>query len=241
MVAFGHRALSGLIAPRAHNDNAVAWILLSATVALMAFYYFGRADVIGVTGAGRDWSPMTMRPVAPVYHYLISGVLLGVIPITVARLVTGRPFRELGLGIGRWREGLVWLLIGIPVAIFAGRIGAANETMRAVYPLARGAIVDQFALYAGLQFLYYGAWEVLFRGALLFGLAQRIGPRAANAVQTMCSVLAHFGRALNETAAALPAGLLFGWIGLRLRSVWYVAVMHWTVGISMDWHILAGS
>ncbi len=82
---------------------------------------------------------------------------------------------------------------------------------------------------------------MLFRGVLLFGLEDRLGRSSANGVQTVCSVLAHFGRAVNETAAALPAGLVFGWIGLRLRSVWYVALIHWTVGISMDWHIVTAA
>jgi hypothetical protein len=31
---------------------------------------------------------------------------------------------------------------------------------------------------------------------------------------------------------------VFGWLGLRLGSVWYVAVIHWVVGVSMDWFIL---
>jgi len=60
-------------------------------------------------------------------------------------------------------------------------------------------------------------------------------------VQTALSVTAHFGRALNETFAALPAGLLFGWVDLRLRSIWYVAIVHWLIGMSMDAFIIFGA
>lgn len=67
----------------------------------------------------------------------------------------------------------------------------------------------------------------------------RLGDGGANVLQTAVSVTAHFGRALNETFAALPAGLLFGWLGLRIGSLWYVAILHWLVGVSMDWFILA--
>ena len=40
------------------------------------------------------------------------------------------------------------------------------------------------------------------------------------------------------SALALPAGLLFGWLSLRLGSIWFVAVIHWLTGVSMDWWIL---
>lgn len=97
---------------------------------------------------------------------------------------------------------------------------------------------DRFVSYALLQFLYYGAWEVLFRGVVLFGLRDRLGEGVANALQTALSVLAHFGRPITETFAAAPAGLLLGWIDLRLGSIWYVAVVHWLVGVSVDWFLI---
>lgn len=75
---------------------------------------------------------------------------------------------------------------------------------------------------------------------LLFGLKGRIGAGPANALQTALSVVAHFGRPLTETFAAVPAGLLFGWVGLRVRSIWYIAIIHWLVGVSLDWFILTG-
>jgi membrane protease YdiL (CAAX protease family) len=51
---------------------------------------------------------------------------------------------------------------------------------------------------------------------------------------------AHFGRAIGETFAALPAGFVFGWVTLRVRSIWYIALIHWTVGVSLDWFMVSG-
>ena len=73
---------------------------------------------------------------------------------------------------------------------------------------------------------------------LLFGLRRQIGDATANLTQTALSVLAHFGRPLPETLAAIPAGLVFGAIDLRVGSVWYLALVHWIVGVSVDWWIL---
>jgi membrane protease YdiL (CAAX protease family) len=175
-----------------------------------------------------------------VLHYSAAALLLGVLPVFAARLITGCSLADLGLGLGDWRGGLRWLAIGVPLAILAGMIGSAAAPMRAVYPLDTSVTSDlsRFAPYAAVQFLYYGAWEVFFRGVLLFGLRDRIGTQPANLTQTTISVTAHFGRALSETFAAAPAGLLFGWLSLRLRSIWYIAIIHWIVGVSCDWFIL---
>jgi membrane protease YdiL (CAAX protease family) len=223
------------IALRPRRLRGAELMILISVLALMAFYYLTRADTIGVHSPSRGWSPMTAPPLPSALHFVAAALLLGVIPALLARRVTGRSLGELGLGLGRWRQGLALLAVGIPAGILAGKIGAESPAMRAVYPL--GPFTGGFALYGILQLLYFGAWEVLFRGVLLFGLKDRVGDGVANALQTALSVTAHFGRALNETFAAFPAGLVFGWVGLRLRSVWYVAVIHWVVGVSLDWFI----
>jgi membrane protease YdiL (CAAX protease family) len=215
-------------------------LFLVATVVLFAFFYLARADGIGTTATG-GWFRVTAPPLSPNLHYVASAILLAVVPVAAARWLFGIRLRDLGLGLGRWREGLVWLAIGIPVALLAGRIAAGDPAMRAVYPLDPSVTPEAaiFIPHAVRNFLYYGAWEVLFRGVLLFGLVGRIGDGPANAAQTGLSVTAHFGRVMTETFSAIPAGLAFGWIDLRVRSVWYVAVIHWVVGTSMDWFIVA--
>lgn len=230
------------IGGRPASARGAEWLPIVATFALVAFYYLLRVDAIGVFAPSRGWHTLTARPLPPWLHYLGSALVLGVVPVALARRLTGLSLRELGLGIGDWRLGLRWLVVGVPLAIVAGKIGAAAPAMQAVYPLDSGvaATPAHFLPYALLTFCYYGAWEALFRGVLLFGLRRRIGTGPANAMQTAVSVTAHFGRALNETFAALPAGLAFGWVTGRIGSIWYVAVIHWTVAVSVDWFILTG-
>jgi membrane protease YdiL (CAAX protease family) len=216
------------------------WLLVVGTLALFIFYYLIRADTVGVFTPARGWHPLTSRALPPLLHYASAALVLGVMPVFAAHLISGAGLRQLGLGLGDWQAGSRWLAVGVPLAVLAGRVGANATPVRAVYPLDTDVTADlaSFAPYAMLQFLYYGAWEVLFRGVLLSGLKERIGAGPANLVQTALSVTAHFGRASNETFAALPAGLLFGCVTLRVRSVWYIAIIHWLVGVSCDWFIL---
>jgi membrane protease YdiL (CAAX protease family) len=215
-------------------------LLVTCTACLVAFYYLARADAIGVFTPVRGWTQLTYGPLGPAEHLAAAAVLLAVLPVLAARRLTGLTWREMGLGVGEWREGLRWLLLGIPLAVAAGWLGSRSPAIRAVYPLDPTLTPDLagFAPYALVQLLYIGAWEVLFRGVLLFGLRGQTGAGTANAVQTGLSVAAHFGRALEETGAALVAGPLFGWIALRTQSVWYLAIVHWVVGVSQDWFIV---
>ena len=219
-----------------------AALLLVATGVLLVFYYAARPDVIGVLAAGRPWTTMA-GPARPLWLHLAGAVvLLAGLPILLATRGLGLRLGECGLGLGRIGVGLRWLAAGLPLAVLAGWVGAQSPAMRAVYPLDPTVSLAAlpFGVYALAQFLYFGAWEVLFRGVLLHGLTKHVGFGAANALQTALSVTAHFGRAINEAAAALPGGLLFGWLARRTGSIWYVAILHWAMALSMEWFIRRG-
>lgn len=221
----------------AASPRAATGLILAAVAALVAFYYLARADTLGVLREGQ-WRVMTLPPLAPARHFALSALLLGVLPVVAARSVLRLRPPELGLGAGRWRAGLLVFAAALPLALLAGWIGAGSPPIRAVYPLDPGLTLGRLPGHALEQGLYFLSWEVLFRGVLLFGLAPRLGSGTANALQTALSVLAHLGRPLEETFAAIPAGYLFGAVDLRLGSIWYVAALHWIEGAALDLFIL---
>ncbi|HXF96018.1 MAG TPA: CPBP family intramembrane glutamic endopeptidase [Gemmatimonadales bacterium] len=225
---------------RDRGASAPSFLVLLCTACLVGVYYALRADVIGVYSPSRGWVPMTYPPLDVARHCMAAVLVLGIAPVAAARLSTGFSLGELGLGLGRGREGARWLAVGLPLAVLAGWVGSHSAALRAVYPLDAGLDADpgRFLPYALVQLGYFASWEVLFRGVLLFALRPRTGAGLANALQTALSVTAHFGRALDETGAALGAGVVFGWVAMRTGSVWYGAVIHWVVGVSQDWFVV---
>lgn len=223
----------------ARARDPLALLLPLAGLVLFVFYYGARADAVGALLPSGVVYRVTGPPLPVPLHYAASAVLLGWIPLAAARRLTGRSLGDLGLGVGRPRPGLLWLALGVPLAALAGWVAAGSAAMQAVYPLRPDLTPGTgFLLHSAASLLYYAAWEVLFRGVLLLGLEERLGGSGANALQTVLSVLAHFGRPATETFAALPAGLVFGSIALRTRSVWYGFLIHATAAVSTDWFLV---
>jgi hypothetical protein len=128
-----------------------------------------------------------------------------------------------------------------------------------------GPFIGHFAAYF---FLYYVPWEFFFRGFLLFpfalaaekafaaanatasdaqiaGIAADRGPEAGGAViaaavllQTIPSTLLHFGHPLTELASAVAAGLIFGILAWRTRSIVPGLLLHASIGLGTDLFIV---
>jgi membrane protease YdiL (CAAX protease family) len=146
----------------------------------------------------------------------------------------------MGLGLGDYRLSLKLLAVGAPLAVVAGYLGSRIPAMAAVYPLGGplGPNATALAAHAGKYLLYYFGFEFLFRGFLLMGIKDAFGPRGANLVQACLATAFHLGKPAAEVIAAFPASLLFGWTTLRTRGIWCAVVVHWIVGVSLDWFLV---
>ena len=173
--------------------------------------------------------------------FVLSFLLLGAIPAMVAKPLLGKTPRDLGLGLGDSKVGLTWVAIGLPVAVIAGFVGTGSPTVAAAYPLGQGLTRTTlvFLPYVIGYGIYYLGFEYLYRGYLLLGLSSRIGGLQANLLQATLATAAHIGKPPVELISAFPASLAFGWLTLRTKSIWYALVIHWAVGVCLDWLLLS--
>jgi membrane protease YdiL (CAAX protease family) len=193
-------------------------------------------------------------------RFALSFLLLGVAPAIMALAFREKPS---GLGLSAkaplLRKPWFWLLL--PVAIAIGASGAASTDLGSFYPYSRdligrvrdagiGPFIGHFAAYF---FLYYVPWEFFFRGFLLFpfalaaeslmagkadGEARGMVLAAAVLFQTIPSTLLHFGHPLSELASAAAAGILFGLLAWKTRSILPGLILHAAVGLGTDGFIV---
>ena len=172
------------------------------------------------------------------YQFASAFLLFLVMPAVLLKFAAKEKLTDLGLGLGNIKYGSWVVVLGvILLAVPAGLTSGGMPGFAQEYPMAKISVVsfERFIVYQlcyGL--LYYAAWESFFRGFLQFGLSKHIGDIGAILVQTSASTLLHIGKPINEVWAALLAGLLFGAVVLRTRSVWPLVVVHWVLGILTD-------
>jgi membrane protease YdiL (CAAX protease family) len=162
------------------------------------------------------------------------------VPLTAVFALAPNPIAllySLGLRSGRWKLGLLLVLIAIPIALIAGAIGARDPEMQRFYPFSKKALSGgkMFLAYeAGYFLFYYTAWEFVFRGVLFFPLAATAGLLPALAVSTIASMLFHVGHPDTEIVAALAAGFIFGFIAWETGSFLYLILIHASIGLATD-------
>jgi membrane protease YdiL (CAAX protease family) len=169
------------------------------------------------------------------YPLLNDLLLYLVTPLLIIVFLLRRNPADYGLRLGRWREGLAWTAGGIVLMVGVAWLFVQLPAFRPYYTLyfaVRNPGGDPLTgiILSGVQMF---AWEFLFRGFLLFALADLFGPYAIW-IQMVPFAMAHFGKPEWETYTSIPGGLLSGWIAYRVGSFYPSWLIHWALPIVMS-------
>jgi membrane protease YdiL (CAAX protease family) len=226
------------------SDKHFYVLLLSAPVLLTLYRYFGEAKEI------EKYFPSLLlwndgEVFAVVLQFITFFLLAFLIPLLYTKLIWKRPLNYFGLQAGDFRWGFLFVLITVPLLVLPiSYAGSLQADVRAEYPLAKLLLNrhDMIPLYEiSYVLFYYIAWEFYFRGFLLFGLAEKFGGVNAILIQTISSCLVHIGKPESEIIASIPAGIIFGIVAMRTKSIWYVFIVHAAIGIFTDLFIVFNS
>ena len=176
---------------------------------------------------------------AAVYQFAACFVLLGLIPALIVKFLFRENLRDYGVQVGNRLLTFRSFLISAPIWILLGYAASHSAACRAYYPIDpnSGASAEAFLFHALTYLLFYLGWEFHFRGYLQLGLRDSLGATNALLVQTMASGLLHFGRPPSEVFASLGAGVLWGLLVYRTNSLLPVLLMHYLLGLSLDYFI----
>jgi membrane protease YdiL (CAAX protease family) len=231
--AMSKRCSGGLTLRRQEREPCV--ILLLVPILLMIWVYYGKQ-------AGFDRiAPLVSKSAngdvyRTAYEYLAAFGLMFAIPALIAKGVFGRRLRDLGVCLGDTTHGFRFVVLALPAFVLVAYLASRDAAVQAEYPLAKGAMLHLpwFLALEAFYLVYYVGWEFLFRGFLLFGLEEEYGAVLAILVQTIPSTIVHIGKPASEAFGAIAAGLLFGYLAIRTRSILYPLLLHAVVGIGTD-------
>jgi membrane protease YdiL (CAAX protease family) len=230
----------------APEDRQPAIVLLTATVLLVMFFYWGRPGFYydaGIVAWVRSNASVLVAGDASVGAYLWWGatslVFRVLAPVVIiVWVLRDRPsdygFRVRGIARHMPAYGVMYLVM-LPILV----IVSGTESFLAYYPFydnaAQGGLT--FWLYElGYGFQFVGV-EAFFRGFLTFGLYRRFGLLSV-AIMTIPYTMIHFAKPMPEAFAAIVAGLILGVMAIRSKSFVPGIFLHVAVAITMDLLVL---
>jgi len=181
------------------------------------------------------------------WFIFVATLVLGLgIPYIVVRFVLHQPLRDFGFSLGDARQGVVWLMVFTPACLLLPLGSAYIGTERYyTYLVDPGFLTPvNVALHCASYGMFVFGFEGLFRGLLLFGLAQSLGNSrggqwTAVLLVAALSAISLIGMPWIFPVSALLAGVPAAFLNLRLRSFVYFALIHWSMGIWSDvWEII---
>ena len=217
-------------------DRKPAIILFSSTTLMVLWRCFGSVDFFVRRFGDRVTLQGSSEAAGAVYSFLACFVLLGLVPMLIVKLIFRERLVDYGVTIGNGRRTLRNIVLFAPFFIGAGYISAHTPSVRAAYPI-NPAAASMPLVHALTYLAFYIGWEFHFRGFLQLGLRDRLGAASALWVQVLASTILHIGKPNEELIAAIFAGIFWGILVYRTRSILAGLAQHYALGISLDWFI----
>ncbi len=226
-----------------HADRDAFVVLLTSTLLLLVFFYFGRPNfyVNSLFPGAIVPEGTAIQDVGPYLWWGATSLLLRVgAPLLIIVAVLRRSPGDYGFrlkGIGRHLPiyGLMYLVM-LPILVWV----SGFDSFLDYYPIYARATEGgaQFWLYQlgyGLQFV---GVEAFFRGFMTFGLLPRFGALSV-VIMTVPYTMIHFSKPIPEALAAIVAGLILGTLAVKSKSFVPGILLHVAVALTMDLLVLA--
>jgi membrane protease YdiL (CAAX protease family) len=208
---------------------------LAAFVVLYAAYHFLSEHVLMPKIFSRRLPEREAEVAAVLSRRLAGGLLLGVIPLVM--MLTLLPGGPAAYGLVFRFPPRAWLLITlfslivIPLALLI----SGRPAIRDRYPHIRvrewsSTLVTLNAAGWGLFLL---AYEICFRGFLLFPCVRAFGFWPAVIINLVLYAGVHLHKGRVETLGALPLGLLLCFTALSF-GIWVPFLLHWILALAND-------
>lgn len=237
--------------PRSEQRRRLAWVLGVSAASLIAIqlakhgsdpgWLTATLGAVGADGLAADLENAMLRSENQRFNQLLwwSIVQVGgylVLPLLTARLVLGDRVGDYGVGRPPTRGAGIYVLAYfafVPVVVLA----SFTQPFQERYPFYDLAVGESIWPYlAGWWVLYalqFAALEWFFRGFMVGALKPVLGYLAVP-LMVVPYFLIHLQKPALEAAGAIVAGMALGTLALKTRTIWWGAVLHVAVALTMD-------
>lgn len=237
------------ISPRALFDFAACesrgldlfLMLLAALVSYLVYWFVIESPKLKERFAGR-WGAEGGSLRFFIFNKSWGALWFGLVCTAAAvRLFPSMDLADMGFAFptgSAARATLFWNLALLPLLVLAAWAGNRKKARSGKgfgrYPEIGASLwgPETFAVHAGFWILYLIAYELLFRGTLLFPLAAAFGPWPAIGINLALYSAVHIPKGAAEAIGALVLGLLLCIITLQTGSILTAVLAHCALALT---------
>ena len=218
------------------DKQTLAWFLLPVLVAfvLLSFDRFGVEHQFIKLFANHieqaNLSDNQTRYLAQMWLSATCWVLMVILPILYFWIFFPNN-HHLGLKFSKQHLPLYLLLFTLMLPIIF--VASAQDQFKFFYPLYNPANLHLWIIFEVVYLSQFVCVEFFFRGPILLKLNERYG-YAAIGFMMVPYALIHIYKPFPEALGSIVAGLLLGYLAIRLRSIWPGVFLHCSVALTMD-------
>jgi membrane protease YdiL (CAAX protease family) len=206
----------------------------------VAFSTFGYIACLAITSSEKirvKLSPDINNNAKHIFFQRLTGVFIfGILPASGIIYFTDFKFIFLSFT----KESLLWAFLVSCFIIPLNYFNSKKSGNLAVYPQIRQAAWPAGLLIASAVswIAYLFAYEMLFRGFLLFSSLEIMGYWPAILLNTGIYSLVHYPKGLKETIGAVPFGIILCILSVKTGSFLTAFLVHSVLALSNEWFSL---
>ncbi|MHC1590863.1 MAG: CPBP family glutamic-type intramembrane protease [Candidatus Helarchaeales archaeon] len=176
-----------------------------------------------------------------IFQFILAFLLFFIVPVLIIKLIFKEKLVDYGFSLEKKKLIIIFLALAIGIMLPLAFIQSFDPLLQSTYPMTR-IVTQNFSLLIIYETcyvaFYYLSYETIYRGYLQFGLktedTTEKGIWLIIIIQTIITVLFHVGKPTVEIFGALIAGIIFGYIALKCKSILPVLVGHAILGVALD-------
>ena len=174
---------------------------------------------------------------AIIFQRLAGGFFFGVVPLALIFL---QKLQLSSIGISFKSNIPIWgWIFGLGLlCVIINYFSAKKNDHLATYPQIRTPQPWSHKLRilsSATLIVYTLAYEVMFRGYLLFSCEKELGMWLAITINTAIYTLVHLPKGWKETVGSIPMGIVLCWLTLKSGNIWTAFFIHISLVLSSEW------
>lgn len=211
-------------------DAVVA--LANVSVGFIMYWFVSQSVIVENYFALRY--PKQQQVYFVLFQRYIGFLFLGLLPSIITFVALPTSWANYGVKLPESIETLYWILGLAAIIIPLNAWNAKKADNLLMYPQIRAnkwtknTFIQEYTSWIA----YLLAYELLFRGFLLFALYRVSGAWVATMVNVALYAIAHIPKGQKEAIGAIPLGLLLCYLTLRTGNIWIAVIVHITLALS---------